>query len=489
MSERSDKVGKTSPSHPSMDIAEVLKLADELLFTHTGEHLDHLQEIILKGTLKSQKYAKIASENHLSEGHVRDTASDLWQALSDVLGKNVNKLNARNILEKIIISNSGSRGDFVGGNKVSISSKQKRSHKSSPLAKPIENQPYLDLDTAPEITGFYGRTDELNTLKTWLIQDSHRIITLVGIIGIGKTTLAIKLIEQIQRQFEYIVYRSLRYCPTIDNFLTDLLQSFISPIIPNTLDRQVNVLLKFLRKHHCLIIIDDLQMLFQPGQFAGQYQAEFEGYYFLFKQIAELSHASSLLLITSEQPDGAIAPSASAKLIATRHKFTRCLKISGLGESAKQILRDKELSDEQMWDTLIEKYQGHPLWLEMIATMIQELFLGNVTDFLTYPGLILSNAIASQLSRLWRRLSDSEKQVVNYLAQQEDVVTVSQILQEISHSPTELLKAIQSLKRRCLLEDTLNLVEASNVENYGSALLKINPIFKNYLSSLPLLPT
>jgi hypothetical protein len=160
-----------------------------------------------------------------------------------------------------------------------------------------------------------------------------------------------------------------------------------------------------------------------------------------------------------------------------------------LGESAKQILRDKELSDEQMWNTLIEKYQGHPLWLNMTATMIQELFAGKVTEFLTYPDLILTNAITSQLSRLWLRLSESEKQVMNYLAQQNDAVTVSQIIQAIPHPSTELLKAVQSLKRRCLLEDTPNLVGASNVENYRSALLKINPIFKNYLSSLPLLPT
>lgn len=480
MSERSDEIGKTRPSHLSMDIAEVLKLADGLLFIHTGEHLDHLQETILKGTLKNQKYATIASEDNLSEGHVRDTASELWQALSDVLGENVNKLNARKVLEKIIISNSGSIGDFVESNKVSIGSNQKRSPKSSFLSKQIPNKTHLEIDTAPEITEFYGRSDELNTLKTWLLQDSFRLITLVGIIGIGKTTLAIKLIEQIQTQFEYIVYRSLRYCPTLDDFLTDLLQSFISSIIPNTLDRQVNVLLKFLRKHRCLIIIDDLQMLFQQGQFAGQYQAEFERYYILFKQIAELSHASRLLLITSEQPEDAIT---------TRHKFTRCLKLVGLGESAKQILRDKELSEEQMWDTLLENYQSHPLWLEMTATMIQELFAGKVTEFLAYPNLILSNAIASQLSRLWLRLSESEKQVMNYLAQQEDVVSLSQILKEISYPPTELLKAIQSLKRRCLLEDMPNFVSENQGGNCRSALLEIHPIFKQYILSLPLLPT
>lgn len=184
--------------------------------------------------------------------------------------------------------------------------------------------------------------------------------------------------------------------------------------------------------------------------------------------------------LTSEQPEDAIT---------TRHKFTRCLKLSGLGESAKQILRDKELSDEQMWDTLIENYQNHPLWLEMTAMMIQELFVGKVTEFLAYPDLILSNAIASQLSRLWIRLSDSEKQVMNYLVQQEDVVSLSQILKEISHPPTDLLRAVQSLKRRCLLEDTPNSVGAKHGENYRSALLEIHPIFKHYLLSLPLLPT
>ncbi len=467
MSERSDKIGKTNLSDRSMDIAEVLKLADELLFTHTGDRLDHLQETIIKGTLQGQKYAKIASGNHLSEGHVRDTASKLWQNLSDVLGEDVNKLNVGNILEKIIISNSGSIGYLVNGNKVSICSERRRSPKSSPFSKQTETKHNLDLDTAPIITTFYGRTEEINKLKTWIIEPHTRIITLLGIPGIGKTTLAIKLIEEIPDQFQYIIYRSLRFCPNIDTFLTDLLQtSFAFSTLPNTLDQKITQFLKILRQYRCLIILDDLQMLFQPGQFAGQYQAEFEGYYLLFKQIAESSHPSCLFLISSEQPEC---------LTSDRSKFVQLLKLSGLGESATEILKDKELLDEEHWHDLIEKYQGHPLWLEMTATMIHELFAGKVTEFLTYPSLILSNEITSQLNRLWIKLTDAEKQVMNYLAKQEDAVTLIQILQSISHPPTEVLKAIQSLKIRCLLEDTPNCDRSS--------LLKINSILKSYITS------
>lgn len=447
-----------------MNIVEVLKLADELLFTHTGEHLDSLQETIIQGTLQGHKYAKIASEKNLSEGHVRDTASQLWQKLSNVLGEDINKLNARNILEKLIISNRVSSGKFISFHQISICSKQNQLPKSSSLSQTIEKN-HLDIDTAPEITAFYGRNDELKTLKNWLIQDCPRIITLTGLIGIGKTTLAIKLIEEIQTEFEHITYRSLRYCPSINIFLIDLLQSFVSTPLPNTLDRKVNLLQKILRKHRCLIIIDDVQMIFENGQLSGQYKAEFEEYYLLFNQIAELSHASSLLLITNEQPEDSIT---------NRHKFTRSLKLTGLGESAKQILKDKQLSDKQMWDILIEKYQSHPLWLEMTATMIQELFAGNLTEFLSYPSSILSNEIVAQLNRLWLRLAESEQQIVNYLAQQKKALSLKQLLQENPHNynPEILLNTIQSLKRR-------NLLDTEQKGNHAS-FLKLNKTLAVY---------
>ena len=135
-----------------MNIVEVLKLADELLFTHTGEHLDCLQETIIQGTLQGHKYAKIASEKNLSEGHVRDTASQLWQKLSNVLGEDINKLNARNILEKLIISNRVSSGKFISFHQISICSKQ--------------NQLPYNADTSEAVrTRLYIRTSSSNPLK------------------------------------------------------------------------------------------------------------------------------------------------------------------------------------------------------------------------------------------------------------------------------------------------------------------------------------
>jgi DNA-directed RNA polymerase specialized sigma24 family protein len=70
-----------------MDVKEVLRFAEDLVFAKTGEHLDDLQEAILRGVWKGQRYSKIAEESHCTEGHVRNVASELWQLLSDVLGE------------------------------------------------------------------------------------------------------------------------------------------------------------------------------------------------------------------------------------------------------------------------------------------------------------------------------------------------------------------------------------------------------------------
>jgi hypothetical protein len=89
----------STPSPPlPVDIAEVLQLADDLVFAKTGKHLDYLQEAILRGTLQERTYSQIADEVYSSTSHVRNVGYELWKILSSALGKNISKTNLRYIL-------------------------------------------------------------------------------------------------------------------------------------------------------------------------------------------------------------------------------------------------------------------------------------------------------------------------------------------------------------------------------------------------------
>ena len=70
-----------------MNLKEVLTLADRIVFEKTGQHLDDLQEAVLKGTVQHETYKHVAKDFDCSESRVRNAASELWQLLSEELGK------------------------------------------------------------------------------------------------------------------------------------------------------------------------------------------------------------------------------------------------------------------------------------------------------------------------------------------------------------------------------------------------------------------
>ncbi|WP_430015827.1 hypothetical protein RVR34_16075 [Microcystis aeruginosa FBCC-A68] len=89
-----------------MDTQEVFSLIDNLVFDHTGKHLDTLQLGILKNVFDGHKYAKIAEKYNCSEGHARDKAYELWRILSEVLGEELNKSTVRSAIERFITTSS-----------------------------------------------------------------------------------------------------------------------------------------------------------------------------------------------------------------------------------------------------------------------------------------------------------------------------------------------------------------------------------------------
>ena len=199
MRKMSDFVGynRENPStYPTMDVEEILKFADNLVFAKTGKHLDNVQEAILVGAWQGQKYPKIAAEAHCSEGHARDVASDLWKILSDVLGEAVNKSNFKSTFKRLhisIISSTVEKNSVQIGN-VNICGDTshspgvpKDSSPSTPTPENTEPEIRQDLRDAPDISSFYDRTSELATLEQWILEDGSRLVAILGLSGIGKS--------------------------------------------------------------------------------------------------------------------------------------------------------------------------------------------------------------------------------------------------------------------------------------------------------------
>jgi hypothetical protein len=466
-----------------MDIQEILKFADDLVLAHTGEHLDYLQESILRGTLKGHKYSKIAEETHSSEGHVRDMGSQLWKILSEGFGEEITKRNFLAILDKGKVYNFSHGHVYnkghIGINNVNICPEKERSQREPQNPQQISQQPHLDLGDAPEIFSFYDRAHELATLEHWIIQDHCHLVQLLGLRGIGKTSLAIRLIDKIQTHFDTIIYRSLRFSPTLETTLTNLLQilSQSSEIPQEVRGNNGGIggnhggiapteILNHLRQHRCLIILDDVQTLFSSNQLAGQYKSDYEDYHRFFQLISEVSHNSCFLLISSEKP----------REIASLEKENypcRSFILGSLGMASKEILRDYQLSDEEDWETLINTYQSHPFWLEMTASLIRDLFGGRVSDFLQYD-LILDDSLQSHLSQIFSLLTEPEVAVITQLAQETEPVTLSKILNRLNLSPSDSINVTRSIGRRFLLETQ---------EQGKTTFFRLNPVVAQYVKT------
>jgi hypothetical protein len=453
-----------------MEIAEVLKLADELIFAKTGEHIDYLQKAILEGTFQGRTYPEIAEATHSSEGHTRDIGSELWKILSEGFGEDITKRNFRAIIKKVEFNNFSSatvKGD-VTVNNVNICQERARSPTKPQNSQQTPKQLHIDLGDAPEIFTFFDRTSELSTLENWITGDRTRLIALLGISGIGKTTLSLSLIDRIKTQFDYVIYRSLRFSPTLDATLTNLLQIFSQQSeIPQNIQTKISQILDYLRKYRCLIVLDDVQMLFSSRQLAGQYKTGYEDYQLFFKLIAEVCHQSCLILNSWEKP-------REIARLSKDDRPVRCFVLGSLGVAAKEILNSQKLSDEETWSTLIDIYQGNPLWLELTATLIQELFGGRVAEFLQCEMPILDEGLQFQLSQPFGRLTTAELAVVIYLADRTEPVAVSQFFNKIPFSSFQIVNAVRSLGSRFLLDA---------IEEEKIILFSLNLVMKQYVKT------
>ncbi|MEG3863683.1 NB-ARC domain-containing protein, partial [Microcoleus sp. herbarium12] len=228
-----------------MDVQELLKFADGLVFTKTGKHLDDLQQAVVRGTWQGKRYSEISKEVHCTERHVRNVASKLWQILSEILDEDVMKSNLRSTIERYEISQSSNFVNFnLVQNKGNINVCTETSHppktpqNSPPTQTSTEDntqqKPRLDLRDAPEIKTFYNYPNSpLTALETWILEQNCRLLTITGMTGTGKSAIARNLIPQIQTQFDRIIWHSLRTSPPLETTLKKIIQFLSNQNPPN----------------------------------------------------------------------------------------------------------------------------------------------------------------------------------------------------------------------------------------------------------------
>src|SRR5947209_201007 len=327
-----------------------------------------------------------------------------------------------------------------------------------------------DWGEAPHIENFYGREQELGEVEQWIMEDHCRMVAILGIGGVGKTTFVTKVAKQIKKNsFDYVYWRSLQNAPPLESILASFLR-FVSHQrrlnLSKDLDEQISLLITSLREHRCLLILDNVESVLQAGQPAGQYPAGYEGYGRLFQRVGEADHQSCLLLMSREKPREIARVEGNASHV-------RSLRLPGLEQAdGQKLLKDKGLfGSDETWAAFVHLYAGNPLALKLISEPIREVFGGDIAGFLQEEGTVLGD-IYDLLDQQFQRLSRLEQDVMYWLAIEREAVTLNEIQANILHpvSKRTVLEVFDSLRRRSI------------IESHGDGRFVLQPVITEYVT-------
>ncbi|MBD2036198.1 pentapeptide repeat-containing protein [Leptolyngbya sp. FACHB-321] len=325
--------------------------------------------------------------------------------------------------------------------------------------------PQQDWDTAVDASVFYGHEADLAQLWQWIVSERCRVIGLLGMGGIGKSTLAVKAALQMQAEFEIVMWRSLANAPPLDELLSSLLRFLMplygeDPIIPTTLDQQLSKLMQYLRSRRCLLLLDNAETILHREQ-AGQWRSGYEGYGQWLRTIGETSHLSCLLLTSREKPREMALMEDERVVRTTGQRACASLLLGGLSpDDGRAIMRQKGAftGSEAEWQTLIHHYGGNPLALKLVAAATQDLFNGSITEVLPYlsQGVAVFEDICDLLDRQFNRLSEAEQKTLCWFAILREPVPIADIRANVVDSVAQqsVPNLINSLLRRSLIEKT-----------------------------------
>jgi hypothetical protein len=408
--------------------------------------------------------------------YLKDTAAQLWQTIGHKLGKKVTKKSLAAVLLWYTKQSGPEFSDIQDLTPVELPA-------IDPLPQPAANP--------PRDGSFYGRKTEIAILTDWCLVTRCRLILLVAMGGMGKTTLAGEVFNRLGGNFDRMLWRSLVDVPTPSEFCTDLIRWLQPQLIhiPSTVEGQIDLLIACLQQERCLLAIDNVESVLAGQVQCGQYLPGYGDYDRLFKAIGELPHQSCAMLTSREKPQ------TIARSQIVNPQLVRVLNINGMNLiDAEQLVRAYGCPNlpAQMWQEVHAHYTGNPLALKIATIAAVEMTGGGDKMLELYPlmkqGKIQFQNIDDSLGRQFDRLSAIEQQLVYWLAIVRTPITGFKLRAKLilnPHAPGEIINALQSLSRRCIAicQDAPGQAHAAGKQQLPQRQWSIQPVTMAYVTS------
>jgi len=243
----------------------------------------------------------------------------------------------------------------------------------------------FSLDTnPPNETHWRGRVEELSTVNGWLNDENTKLGVIVGMAGMGKSTLAAKVFRE-RTDFEDKLWLDLGRRPLYSIVARGVLQQ-LGKLSPPELEqieetRLTDVLVHCLQRRRFLLVLDNLESVLEDGGYRE----------FLQRWVGDC-HDTEILVTTQVVPN------------LVQVKPTE-LELPGLSATeGAQLLRDLGVGGraEELED-FVTQVNGHPLTLQLVAGLLNEELEDGAIGDLAGLGVADVGALMSRLQGLHRR--------------------------------------------------------------------------------------